>query len=94
MEWSEFKSSLEGEHPPEKISPCLKSLWHDAKGHWEIAHQIAQDIGDKNGSWIHAYLHRKEGDLGNARYWYSMAGKPIPAGSLEKEWEELARQFL
>jgi hypothetical protein len=94
MQWDEFKSSVTGRHPPRNISPCLEALWYDGNGNWERAHQIAQEIEDKNGAWIHAYLHRKEGDLGNARYWYSMAGKKMPEQSLREEWEALTREFL
>ena len=67
----------------------LNALWYDAKGEWDKAHEMVQDIDDNNASWIHAYLHRKEGDTANADYWYSRAGKKRPSLSLEKEWEEI-----
>ena len=66
----------------------------DAKGDWEKSHNIAQDIHSDTGSWIHAYLHRKEGDIFNADYWYSKAGKKRPSVSLEKEWEEIVTDLL
>jgi hypothetical protein len=69
-------------------------MWYDGKNNWERAHDIAQNIDDKNGSLIHAYLHRKEGDLWNAEYWYHKAGKLMPDYDLEKEWEEIVEFFL
>lgn len=83
-----------GKTPPQGISAPLLALWYDAKGDWERAHDIAQDLGSKEGDWIHAYLHRKEGDEGNAAYWYRRAGKPFPVGvSLQEEWEQLVQHF-
>jgi hypothetical protein len=72
----------------------LLALWHDAKDDWDASHNIAQDIHSNDGSWIHAYLHRKEGDAGNAGYWYRKAGKPYPSASLEKEWESIVSVLL
>lgn len=72
----------------------LKALWHDARGEWDKAHDLAQDVNNKDGSWIHAYLHRKEGDRSNAQYWYHRANQKMPAYSLEQEWEELVNVFL
>ena len=94
MDLSTFKSSLKADHPPTGLSPYLAALWHDAKQDWQQAHNIAQDIDDRDGAWVHAYLHRKEGDQGNARYWYNKAGQPMPDHSLEKEWEEIVTHFL
>lgn len=94
MDLAAFKSSLQGSQPPQSINPCLAALWFDAKQDWQKAHNIAQDIDDRDGSWVHAYLHRKEGDPGNARYWYNRAGRPMPSYTLEKEWEEVASYFL
>lgn len=94
MLYEEFIRSLEQKTPPPQLTPVLQALWHDGKEDWESSHTIAQDIHDKNGSWVHAYLHRKEGDLSNARYWYSMAGKKMPAVTLKEEWESLVRAFL
>jgi hypothetical protein len=94
MTLQEFKSSLINAEPPTKTNLLLKALWFDGKGDWEAAHNIAQDINNYDGSSIHAYLHRKEGDLGNASYWYYKAGKSMPEISLEKEWEELVEEFM
>ncbi len=82
--------------PPAGLSLPLQALWHDARGDWEQAHTCAQDDASSNGSWVHAYLHRKEGDLGNAGYWYSRAGRKTPPASvtLEAEWTSLARELL
>jgi hypothetical protein len=94
MTYDEFIGSLSSEQPPKKIPDILLALWYDGKNDWEGSHNIAQEIEDKNGSWVHAYLHRKEGDLSNARYWYSRAGKSEPDMSLKQEWESLVRHFI
>jgi hypothetical protein len=94
MRYEEFIESLSGTQLPENLSPTLSALWYDGKENWNMSHEIAQEIHDSSGSWIHAYLHRKEGDISNARYWYSMAGKPVPNASLKEEWESLVRHFL
>jgi hypothetical protein len=75
---------------PNHLSLIVQALWHDAQGDWEAAHNCAQDDHSKLGSWMHAYLHRKEGDIGNARYWYNHAGRPVFQGGLTEEWEALA----
>ncbi len=89
-----FKQSLTENNPPQNISVYLKALWQEGKGNWDKAHVLVQDLEDKNASWIHAYLHRKEGDIGNADYWYRRAGKKRPDVSLEKEWEEIVTALL
>jgi hypothetical protein len=94
MDLKKFQQSIKSALPPADLSPYLKSLWYDAKGDWNKAHEIIQDVEDKNAAWIHAYLHRKEGDPGNADYWYHRAGKTRPPYSLEKEWEEIAKEFM
>ncbi len=94
MDFAEFRESLSASRPPEGCSELLAALWWDAKDDWEQAHRIAQDIATPHGSHIHAYLHRKEGDDGNAGYWYSRAGQRPHRGSLPEEWEELVRKFL
>lgn len=76
------------------LPPLLRALWHDGKGDWHKAHEIVQDMETPDGAWVHAYLHRKEGDLWNADYWYRRAGKVRPGISLEAEWEELVKIFL
>jgi hypothetical protein len=88
-----FINSLSGNTPPESSSAYLRSLWFDAHGDWNKAHEIIQDIDDKEASWVHAYLHRKEGDLENAAYWYALAGKKMPDVSLDLEWRDLVNAF-
>ena len=94
MDIAAFKESLNSAEVPTQASVYLKALWYDAKGDWEKAHELIQDLPDKNAAWIHAYLHRKEGDIWNAEYWYRNAGKKRPAVSLQEEWEQLAAAFL
>ena len=79
--------------PPADWPGPVRALWHDARGDWDAAHGCAQEDGSREGSWVHAYLHRKEGDAGNASYWYSRADQPFPprGTSLESEWEAIAR---
>ncbi len=76
------------------FSPLLQALWYDAQGDWSKAHDLTQDIEMPAGGWVHAYLHRKEGDIFNANYWYRRAGKSRPGGTLEAEWEALVNAFL
>ena len=71
-----------------------RALWYDLKGDWDTAHSIVQVMSDVNAMWIHAYLHRKEGDLGNASYWYRNAGRSMPEISLEEEWEYIAQALI
>jgi hypothetical protein len=94
MTYEEFIRSLSSDQPPQQVSDVLKALWYDGKNDWEASHNVAQEIEGKNGSWVHAYLHRKEGDLSNAQYWYSRAGKSRPDVSLKEEWESLVRHFI
>lgn len=94
MTTEDFKKTLNQSLPPEGIDPLLQAMWFDGKDDWDKAHDIAQEIHTKDGSWIHAYLHRKEGDEGNAGYWYARAGKPFNRKSLQEEWNELVTDFL
>lgn len=94
MDLTAFKESLSLKQPPEGLSAYLQALWYDANGEWDSAHKLVQDIGDNNASWIHAYLHRKEGDLSNAAYWYGKAGKSRPSLSLDNEWEQIVSALL
>jgi hypothetical protein len=89
-----FKSSLRKDQPEPDISIYLQALWHDGKGKWDESHRLIQDIETNEAAWIHAYLHRKEGDIANADYWYRRAGKKRPDVSLQDEWEDIARAFL
>jgi hypothetical protein len=94
MTLEEFEHSLTGNEPPLGLSLPLKALWHDKKGDWEKAHDLAQQAANHEGSWVHAYLHRKEGDLENARYWYRRAGQNEARQSLEEEWRQLVDELL
>ena len=94
MNLQQLKESIDENKIPSDLSVYLKALWHDAKGNWDEAHQIIQDVPDKNASWIHAYLHRKEGDINNADYWYSQAERKRPNISLNEEWEEIVKAML
>lgn len=94
MTFSSFKESLSGNEPPQNASVYLKALWYDAKGNWDEAHKLIQDINDKNAAWIHAYLHRKEGDINNARYWYNNANKKLSSLTLAQEWEEIVNALI
>lgn len=78
----------------EDLTGLLRALWFDAHGDWRQAHEIAQEIEDPEGAWVHAYLHRREGDHSNAAYWYRRAHKPVASGSLEQEWEQIAAALL
>ena len=93
MTLEEFTATLEGKTPP-PVSPALVALWHDGKGDWKRAHEVAQDVDDETGAWVHAYLHRKEGDLSNAAYWYNRAGKPTAKSALPAEWDEITAALL
>jgi hypothetical protein len=94
MTLSDFRQSLDLDAPPPGLSVALLALWHDGRGDWDRAHSVAQDIEGGTGAWVHAYLHRKEGDLGNAGYWYARASKPAARGPLEQEWEAIATALL
>lgn len=89
MTAQEFRDSLELDLPPAELSLALAGLWWDAKGDWTKAHESAQRDEGPAEAWVHAYLHRKEGDLSNAAYWYQRAGKSLAHTSLEKEWDEI-----
>lgn len=91
---AEFRDSLQQSRPPEGLSLALQALWYDAKGNWDRAHELAQEREDAEGNWVHAYLHRVEGDEFNAGYWYRRAGRPFSPLSLEKEWEQIAGELL
>ncbi|MDJ0828990.1 MAG: hypothetical protein QNI92_04000 [Desulfobacterales bacterium] len=94
MNLEEFLNSIDDDQPPVQLSETLTSLWWDKKGDWDRAHSIAQSIATIQGSAVHAYLHREEGVLWNADYWYSRAGKPRPDISLDEEWRLLVEEML
>lgn len=94
MNLESLKVTLSGNTPPPAQSVYIQALWFDAKGDWSKAHDLIQDLTDKKAAWIHAYLHRKEGDSWNADYWYKKAGQNRPMVSLEEEWEQITSQLL
>jgi hypothetical protein len=93
MDLAAFKASLKDDNPPDLSGP-LRALWQDGRGNWDAAHDLLQNENSGAGAWVHAYLHRKEGDLPNAAYWYRRAGKPVASGALEAEWEAMAADLL
>ncbi len=94
MTFDDFKATLSAAVPPRGLAPALVALWHDAKGDWEAAHRVAQDVEDESGAWVHAYLHRKEGDASNAAYWYRRARQPVAGATLEDEWKAITTALL
>ena len=94
MNLEAFRISLAQDRPPGGLGPALQALWWEAKGDWDKAHECAQAKEDTPGCWVHAYLHRKEGDPGNAAYWYRRAGKSAATGSLAEEWQAIAQSLL
>ncbi|WP_354210736.1 MULTISPECIES: hypothetical protein [unclassified Bradyrhizobium] len=89
-----YIASLDGAAPPPDLSAPLAALWWAAKGDWDQAHRIVQDESSREAAWVHAYLHRVEGDLGNAGYWYRQARQPVATDSLQAEWERIAATLL
>ena len=94
MDIDEFRQSLAATAPPPGANKVLQALWHDANGDWTRAHKLAQSVKGKSGARVHAYLHRKEGDLDNANYWYDRAATKMPKVPLEREWETLVTELL
>jgi hypothetical protein len=94
MTLAEFKRSVGEKRPPAGLAPALVGLWWEAKGDWARAHAAVMDETGKDCAWVHAYLHRVESDLGNARYWYGQAGKAPPRGRLRAEWDSIAGELL
>ena len=94
MTLAALEASLTSATPPSDLPPLVLALWHDARGDWDEAHRVAQDVETLDGAWVHAYLHRKEGDAGNAAYWYHRAQRPVASGALEAEWRAIATALL
>ena len=90
----DFSASLSGATPSPELDAPLAALWWAAKSNWDAAHGIVQDESDANSAWVHAYLHRVEGDLGNAGYWYRRAGQPVASGALEAEWDRIVSALI
>jgi hypothetical protein len=89
-----FRQSLAASEPPPDLDRPLQGLWWDAKGEWDRAHARAQEEDTPESAWVHAYLHRKEGDLANAAYWYRRAGRPMPQDNLDAEWLTIVTELL
>ncbi len=94
MDLSAFRASLNATTPPVELSTSLQALWWAAQGDWHRAHNLVQDDPGAEAAWVHAYLHRQEGDLGNAAYWYRRARQPVCTQPLDDEWEALSRALL
>jgi hypothetical protein len=94
MTLDEFRGALAKPRPPSGLAAPLEALWHDGKGDWDRAHHVVMDASGADAAWVHAYLHRKEGDLDNARYWYRRAKRPEAAGALADEWAAIAARLL
>lgn len=94
MNLREFRQSLAASAPPADLDALAQALWYDANEDWHRAHEIVQSVKSKAGARVHAYLHRKEGDRDNAKYWYDRAGTVMPKVPLKKEWELLAAKLL
>lgn len=94
MNYDTFKASVSSDDMPDNLNQGLQALWQEAKGNWEASHDIVNDMPNALGSWIHAYLHRVEGDLSNAAYWYRKAERPVCEDSLESEWENIAKDII
>lgn len=94
MDIAAYRESLKHEMPPKGLTPALEGLWWDAKGDWAKAHESSQRDEGPDGSWVHAYLHRKQGDLSNAKYWYRRADRAAGYGDLQREWESMVTSLL
>lgn len=94
MQFEVFRQSIQKHEMPAGISVYLTSLWYDGAGDWSIAHSMVDNLEDTTACWVHAYLHRKEGDIWNADYWYRKAGRKRPDVSLETEWETIVKALL
>lgn len=94
MELKQFRESLAQSEPPAELPDLLAALWWDGKGDWQKAHELAQQGDSSEHAWVHAYLHRKEGDNSNARYWYDRAARHVASGPLQDEWTRIAQALL
>jgi hypothetical protein len=95
MTLDEFTQLLEKQEGcPDFLPLVLQALWYEKKGNWDKAHQIVQNASDVDSAWVHAYLHRKEGDDSNARYWYRRSSQAEFKGELSQEWEQIVSDLL
>lgn len=94
MTLDDFRASLGTDSPPDGLGPALLGLWHQGRGDWETAHETVQADDGAEAAWVHAHLHRVEGDEGNAGYWFRRAGKPHTRGDLTAEWAAMVEALL
>jgi hypothetical protein len=94
MTYEEFRTSLAFDDPPPDMPPLVAALWHLDKDDWHAAHEIAQSIESREAAWVHAHLHRVEGDIWNADYWYRRADRTRPEASLEDERAAIVKALL
>lgn len=94
MNLAAFEASLDSDRLDQDLSPALSALWYLKRGGWDEAHRLAQSQNDAAGAWVHAHLHRVEGDTANAAYWYRRAGKPVSEAPLEEEWAAIVQALL
>jgi hypothetical protein len=94
MTFAEFEQSLKTKSPPRGLAPAVVALWWAKKGDWDQAHTIVMNEDSRDAAWVHAHLHRVEGDAGNAAYWYRQAKKPAASGALDAEWQAIATALL
>jgi hypothetical protein len=94
MTVEQFRQSVSAASPPTGLDRSAQAMWYAAKGDWHAAHRLAQEEESATGAWVHAYLHRLEGDASNAQYWYRRAGKPVSSESLAAEWESIVSFLL
>ena len=94
MTVDELRATLDQSEPPAGLTPLVAALWHLAKGDWTRAHESAQEDPSADAAWVHAHLHRVEGDTANAAYWYRRAAHPMPTDALDGEWRAIAEALL
>ena len=94
VDLQQLENSLTRPVPPAGLPPLVQALWFERRGDWTRAHEIAQDLPGADAAWVHAYLHRREGDLSNAAYWYRLASRPAARGDLDDEWRTIAEALL
>ena len=95
MDLAAFRASLKGDKPPPGLTRPAEALWHAGRGDWDAAHKLVQqDEGEPKHDWVHAHLHRVEGDLSNAGYWYRRAKQPVETGPLDAEWTKIVAAML
>jgi len=94
MTLDHFRACVANGALPDTVGAHVRALWHDARGDWDTAHRIVQALDDAEAAWVHAYLHRKEGDAGNAAYWYARAGRAVAHGALDEEWTRIVTALL